>query len=215
MSFILKALKRVEEEKAVKSQNTPDIHDAIFSGRAQAINEYGRFRSLVYILLILIAGSGITFIIIYYVPFFNPINRSGKLLTKTAQKEATTTSSIIAPAPGVNSSPINVELPDNTRQEKVKEAKTLPFNKVVIPDEASKISPAFHAHKERISRLTVNPPQGLKVNGIAFQDDPSESVAVVNGMLVKRGMSVDGARLEEIFPDRVRFSGKDGPFEVP
>jgi len=61
---------------------------------------------------------------------------------------------------------------------------------------------------------TGSPPPGLKINGIALQDDPAESVAVINGALLKRGMTVEGVQIEEIFQDRVRFSGARGTFEV-
>ena len=64
------------------------------------------------------------------------------------------------------------------------------------------------------SRDDAPVPAGLKVNGIALQDDPGESVAVINGALVKKGMSVGGARVEEILQDRVRFSSGGGTFYV-
>jgi hypothetical protein len=54
----------------------------------------------------------------------------------------------------------------------------------------------------------------LIVNGIALQDDPGQSMAVVNGQIVKRGMTVGGARVERIFLNRVRFRGNGGMFDV-
>jgi general secretion pathway protein B len=57
-------------------------------------------------------------------------------------------------------------------------------------------------------------PAGLKVNGLAVQDDPSASVAVIDGMLVRRGMTVQGMRVEEILQDRVRFSRNGETYEV-
>ena len=61
---------------------------------------------------------------------------------------------------------------------------------------------------------TAPAPAGLKVNGIALQDDPAASAAVVNGVLVKRGMMVQGLRVEEIMNDKVRFSGNGETYEV-
>jgi len=55
----------------------------------------------------------------------------------------------------------------------------------------------------------------LKVTGIAWQKDNSSRLAVINGSTVAEGGTVEGARVEEIYPDRVRFTmGKRG-FEVP
>jgi hypothetical protein len=54
----------------------------------------------------------------------------------------------------------------------------------------------------------------IKVNGIAFQDGGSDSVAVVNGISVSNGSVIEGARIEEIQRDRVRFSFGSEKFEV-
>jgi type II secretory pathway component PulC len=48
----------------------------------------------------------------------------------------------------------------------------------------------------------------LKVNGIAFQDG-ADSVAVINGITVSNGSVIEGARVEEIHKDHVKFS-RDG-----
>jgi hypothetical protein len=54
----------------------------------------------------------------------------------------------------------------------------------------------------------------LTVNGIAIQDDPAESIAVVNGVIVKQGMTIGGAKVDKIYLNRVRFKGDSGIFEV-
>jgi hypothetical protein len=38
---------------------------------------------------------------------------------------------------------------------------------------------------------------------------------MINGRAVAEGGSIDGARVVEIFPDRVRFSFSDRNFEIP
>jgi general secretion pathway protein B len=54
-----------------------------------------------------------------------------------------------------------------------------------------------------------------KVSGIAWQGNGESSFAVVNGRAVLQGGVVDGYKVTEIHPDRVRFSGSSGSFEVP
>jgi general secretion pathway protein B len=54
----------------------------------------------------------------------------------------------------------------------------------------------------------------LKVTGIGWQKDNSDRMAVINGRPVTEGAVVEGARVEEIFPDRVRFSINDRTFEI-
>jgi len=53
----------------------------------------------------------------------------------------------------------------------------------------------------------------LRVNGIAFQDG-QDSVAVVNGVSVSNGSVIEGARVELIQKDLVRFSYGGDKFEV-
>jgi hypothetical protein len=54
-----------------------------------------------------------------------------------------------------------------------------------------------------------------KVSGIAWQGNGESSFAVVNGRAVLQGGVVDGYKVTEIHPDRVKFSGSSGSFEVP
>jgi general secretion pathway protein B len=55
----------------------------------------------------------------------------------------------------------------------------------------------------------------LKVTGIAWQKDAESSAAIINGRPLLQGGVVDGYKVEEIFPDKVRFSGSSGSIEVP
>jgi general secretion pathway protein B len=57
-------------------------------------------------------------------------------------------------------------------------------------------------------------PASLKVEGIAFQDGGTDSVAVVNGVAVSKGSVIEGARVEEILKDRVKFSRGSEKFEI-
>ncbi len=54
----------------------------------------------------------------------------------------------------------------------------------------------------------------LRVSGIAWDRDGSERFAVVNGVSVGEGMTVGGAVVEKIFQDKVRFSFANRIFDV-
>ncbi|GFO59324.1 hypothetical protein GMST_16490 [Geomonas silvestris] len=54
----------------------------------------------------------------------------------------------------------------------------------------------------------------LKVSGVAWQGNGESSFAVVNGRGVLQGATVEGYKVLEIHPDRVRFQGSNGTFEV-
>ena len=55
----------------------------------------------------------------------------------------------------------------------------------------------------------------LRISGIVWHKEPSERFAVINGMITKEGSVIEGVKILEIFPDRVQFSQKGLPFEIP
>lgn len=61
--------------------------------------------------------------------------------------------------------------------------------------------------------LTRSPAE-FSLSGIAWQKESSSRLAVVNGMAVAQGATVDGARVMEILPDRVRLSQDNRTFEI-
>jgi general secretion pathway protein B len=61
----------------------------------------------------------------------------------------------------------------------------------------------------------VTPKPKLTISGIAWQSDSASRIAVVNGRSVAEGGNIDGIKIEQIFPDKVRFSQGEKSFEVP
>jgi general secretion pathway protein B len=61
----------------------------------------------------------------------------------------------------------------------------------------------------------VAAPADIMLSGIAWQDDRRARRAVVNGFLMQEGGVVSGARITEIFQDRVRFTLAGKYFEIP
>ena len=58
-------------------------------------------------------------------------------------------------------------------------------------------------------------PYDIKLSGIAWQDARRARRAVINGFLMQEGGLVSGARITDIFQDRVRFSQSGKSFEIP
>jgi hypothetical protein len=55
----------------------------------------------------------------------------------------------------------------------------------------------------------------LRVDGIAYHFGSADSLGVVNGTTVYAGAIVEGAKVEEIGKDRIRFNFEGERFEVP
>lgn len=58
-------------------------------------------------------------------------------------------------------------------------------------------------------------PADIKLSGIAWQEERRSRRAVVNGFLMKEGGVVSGARITDIYQNRVRFSLSGKTFEIP
>jgi general secretion pathway protein B len=77
---------------------------------------------------------------------------------------------------------------------------------VVAPAAVAAAHPAEKPHASHAA---------IRVTGIAFQKDGASSLAMVNGRSVQQGATVEGYKVEQIFEDKVRFSGTNGKLEVP
>jgi general secretion pathway protein B len=60
----------------------------------------------------------------------------------------------------------------------------------------------------------VTPPS-LKLSAIVWYEEPTKRFAVINGVISYEGSVIEGAKVVEIYPDRVRFLQNDRHFEVP
>lgn len=61
---------------------------------------------------------------------------------------------------------------------------------------------------------TVQAPADIKLSGIAWQDERAGRRAVINGFLLKEGAVVSGAKITDIYANRVRLSSPAGQFEI-
>ena len=216
MSFILKALKKLEDEKAARQVQPHDINNAILTAdRASSKTSRTPLKAGL-IFLALVAGSGTAYVLLRQKPVPLPPAQS------SIPGEASREDRAIRPQPPAPGQPMPPAATETKvaaeRAADVHPAHPLAVEKAPDPEAAAPSRGSMEATAPR-TQLTVQEPSGslpsgLKVNGIAVQDDPSASVAVINGMLVRRGMTVQGMRVEEIFQDRVRFSRNGETYEV-
>ena len=217
MSFILKALKKLEEEKAAQRVGRYDINSAILTPDRASGNTSRRRLTLAVIFLLFAAGSGGTYLLRHHVRAPLPPAKNAGMGDMSREIQASQPQA----APPISSDP------GRDSERKAAEPAAEPGHNAITtfsegkapaskPATSSRNTgavpvPGTHRHGQEPSGST---PSGLRVNGIALQDDPSESVAVINGVLAKRGMTIAGNRIEEIEHDRVKFSGNGETFYV-
>lgn len=209
MSSILKALKKLEDEKTARAPHALNIDAEILKGGRRNTPVIGYTLTA---LALFACGAGIT----YYTmtPKSQPIIPSRQEAQYPAagisvQTSAEVTPAVTSPHPAsITKSPpvLSAPVPARTVLGTKAPDRQPPKNVAAAPAAPSPARLAVVPH--------VAAPPHLKVNGIAYQDESADSVAVINGQSVSIGTTVDGARVEAILKDRVKFSRSGKTFEV-
>lgn len=63
-------------------------------------------------------------------------------------------------------------------------------------------------------KVSVAPTPSLKLSGIIWQEEPSERRAMINGKIATEGSIIEGVKVVEIHPARVRFSHNGRFFQI-
>lgn len=236
MSSILKALKKLEQEKTSRRGGNPDIARGILRSAPK-----GRQKPR-WLFPVSVAGTALAASLFTYALMsgFPHITRSAAPAAKL--QEAVESPVIIAPkAPAIpagddeglcstenrsvdaaSKSVRTEKYPISGRPSAIKIKPLTPLS--VAAGKASSFSvtsPPLQKKQEPYGKVAQtaqfssgHPLPALMVTGIAWQKGGVDKVAVVNGISVTEGVSVEGARVEEIFQDRVRFSFGSQTFDV-
>ena len=209
MSFILKALKKLENEKAAREMRKVEINSAILAPDRRSFSSPSNSPKRLVIAILVIAVSGTSLFFMRRTP--SPVVHAP---AKVPQPDP-----LPRPAP-VAATAVAEEKPSLSGpalSPTVKTQEERPQPRVQIREKPHEEPRSGRAGTDSLpaqEALTGSPTSSLIVNGIALQDDPAASMAVVNGQIVKRGMTVGGAQVERIYLNRVRFRGNGGLFDV-
>lgn len=215
MSFILKALKKLENEKAARKTSPVEIDSAILAPDSRSFAPPRSGGKWIILTLALLAAAGGA--LFYFTHKTTPPVMEAR---KTAPQPVPAVLAVPAapaplPAPTVQP-PVERSVQENARVATPVVQQAPPMEKEPVKrPERVRVQKEFAPRPEPVRQASfVAAPPGLTVSGIALQDDPSESMAVINGALVKTGATVGGAQVDRIYLDRVRFKGNGGTFEV-
>jgi general secretion pathway protein B len=236
MSSILKALKKLEQEKTARRGGNPDIARGILKSAPKG-KQKPRWLFPVSVAGTALAASLFTYAFMSDFPYtIRSVSPAAKL------QEAVESPVIIAPRAPVlpdgddeglrptenrsvdaaSKSVLTEKYPISGRPSVIKIKPSTPLSVAVGKESSFSVaSPPLQKKQEPSGKVaqTAQPSTGhslpvLTVTGIAWQKGGTDKVAVVNGMSVTEGVIVEGARVEEIFQDRVRFSLGNQTFDV-
>jgi hypothetical protein len=209
MSFILKALKKLEDEKAARDTGAIHIKSAILAHHSRPHSSPRKSAGWMLIVLVFLAGGIMTYFILRHT---NPV------IVQRKEKDiqpVQVTQTVQTPQTVFQGGKSKLDDEVVSPPAKILVERTL--SQPIIQERTPEASPATPPMIRSMTEQVANPgtaTTSLTVNGIAIQDDPAESIAVVNGVIVKQGVTIGGAQVDRIFLNRVRFKREGGTFEV-
>lgn len=217
MSYILDALKKLENEKGIKARGAGMVNIAGELLKNDPAPRKARRHWPLILGLVLLASLltfGATFLFLgkrHGMPAPPaPAVPASSLLTPPSAPLVAKPPAAAAPKPAAPppvQAPQAGKAPSAHRQPRAAQSQ----------QPAATPAPGERATEERARPADVSlvpAPADIKVSGIAWQDRRAASRVVVNGFLLREGDKVSGARIVEIFQNRVRFSSVAGTFEV-
>lgn len=208
MSSILKALKKLEQEKAVRKQEEIDLSREILQDAAPAARRLPWHWGAAIVAMVLLALLVVML-----------------LGRKQAVQMTATTEAPPRQQPAPQALPQAVQpdaAPAEVRQPTALQQPGLPVQGTTRPRKPAPKSlpaPKGAAGPEQKEPARKQPAASmeepsLSVSGIAWNKDSSERLAIVNGQPLTTGSVIGNAIVEEIYKDKVRFSSNGKSFEI-
>jgi len=240
MSYILDALKKLEHEKSRKSRRDGmiSISGSLFENERQRPSGPAGWKIALAVTVAVLLTFGATWLFlrpgkdrVTLLPRLAvPVSPAPPASTLPAVPTVTAETAPVTPVPAVvpvqqiqtavppvpvKSAPIRPPAPPSKPERKTVQAGTAGVDADEYP--VQKRPPRTIERKVQAlsADLSMPAPADIKLSGIAWQEERRARRAVVNGFLMQEGGVVSGARITDIYQDRVRFSLSGKIFEIP
>jgi len=226
MSSILKALQKLENDKASRQTREPDISSAIIR---ESQRRSTRARWVFPIGVTAVAAISIILTYTFMGGFSADRNANKELIQQALPSQhpiATQPHSAQLPT-ATASAPLPPQTLDRSANPTLIEQRSKQPRVVTIPSQSPDLPAVESSQPASVLPQPESSPQStdrskdkplpvptFSINGIAWQKDSASRLAVINGVAVGEGGMVEGAKIEQIFQDRVRFSLEGRSFEV-
>ena len=224
MSTILRALKKLEHDKASRKPGPAEM-DLEFLDSAPPAPRRSLLKRVLMVFLLVACGSVATYLIMAPTektspPAQSPATRARQIALKpvTSASQATVplaNRSSAAAQRTVSATPAQAEHRTPPPPLTAKPLQAIPKAPPVLLSKTTPIMKQLSPQTAKTSKpsLEKTPLPSLTVNGLALSDGEKRK-AIVNGMSVSVGSVIEGARVEEILENRVRFSHGGKTFEI-
>jgi len=227
MSSILKALQKLEKDKETRKTKEPDISTAI------KMSSLHRVKQKVWAIPVIVISVATLSILVTF-SLMGGFSSKKQSIIQTVQQPLNPQQS---PAMSPESTPpplatesnipaIQSHVTNPSTENKIGEI-TSPASALKLPTPIltplptaserltieSPPSKTFTPITENFSEVPLNK-QRFKISGIAWQSDNASRIAVINGVSVSEGSNIEGVKIEQIFPDKVKFLNNGKSFEI-
>lgn len=216
MSLILDALKKLDREKASRRNGSANIAVEILRADpprpAKKMLRY--FAALV---ITAAAAACITYGVIAGFGIFSKSSPPAAISTPPPEQRVASTLPSQEPASNSREEVSKATTKVEANAEGKKSATPPPAKKVrgdVIAKEPDAAPEIIKKSAEPTTRASAAPPPPLKLSGIVWQEEPGERRAMINGQIATEGSMVEGVKVVEIHPTRVRFSHNGRSFDI-
>lgn len=202
MSSILKALRKLEEEKAAMGTGGVEIARDILKRSSTGRGKNYGFSLIAALFLGAIVATGIGFLILARPPKSDLAEITPTpVLPGLSQHDAANSHSSEAetPVPAPSSLPPVLSISPASAPE------TPPSVVDIPPRQSLPLEPAAK---------TAGGLPYLRLSGIAFRQNPAERIAILNDLPVMQGTSIEGAQVIDILPDRVVMQWQGQEFQL-
>lgn len=101
-----------------------------------------------------------------------------------------------------------------SRDEKEADKNATPEKANIPPQKSEGLIKDTPAPPQQAADKSAPTPPSLKISAIIWYADPSRRFAMINDTITYEGSVIEEAKVEEIYPSRVRFSHNGRPFEI-
>lgn len=217
MSSILKALKKVENERANRQTEALKIDSDIL--RPDTKPGYSAVSIIAAAFLLTAVGSAGTYLFMR-APEKHAATAELSPASPQLPQHPTVPPAAVIPLetlpPAIVAVPSQKSTSERARQQLPASTKHVQKAVTVAPGrEASTARQEAELGKNSATAPEASPRPALRVTGIAWQNSSADSLAIINGVPVSNGKVIEGARVEAIQKDRVRLSYHGEQFEIP
>jgi len=222
MSVILDALRKLDREKSSRRSGTANIAVEIL--RPDLPRPAKRVPLYVTIaFLTVLAMAAITYSVMVQGRRLSKSSPPTVMSSPVANQEAVSVTlpsepvggarDEIIPAPPQTQTPVKSKKPAaslvESKGDETKMKREVTVKGADIAPERAKIPP------EPLPREPATTFPSLNISAIVWYEEPSKRFAMINGLIVTEGSVVEGMKVEEIYPDRVRFLYRNQHLEIP